>query len=113
MKARYEIVQKIEDLLSNCLNYMKNLTPENFEVNFNGAVESIKSAHNLKAELQLLEITPELTEHIRKINITTKQINNEYDNIIRNYSSEINRVRLAIREAGARKKLANYSTGKL
>ncbi len=111
MENKFTIVQKIDELITSTLDYLKELNTDNFEINFNSAFANLKLAREMRETLVLGELPSELSERMRKINLTAKLIKKEYDNIIRNYSKEIDIIRLEMKNTGNKRKLASYSRG--
>lgn len=111
MENNFDIIRRIEELISGTLHYLKNLKPENFEINFSTAFNNLKQARELRESIKLEDLPVELEQKMKKINLTAKLIKKEYDNVIKNYSTDIDNIRLEMRDTVNKRKLASYSRG--
>lgn len=113
MQSIGQILDEFEKLIDNCRNALQNLNPENFDTNFNLAVTNYQKAKDLHKEIPKKINSPELEEKLKKIVISTKLIEKDYDNVIRNYYTEIDKIQSDIRSINKKRKLASYSKGEI
>lgn len=111
MEEKLDIIRKIEELITSTLDYIKNLTPDNFDTNYYTALANLKLTRELRENLSIVNLPDELTQRIKKINLTAKLIKKEYDNVIGDYTSEMEKIRLEMRNTENKRKLASYSRG--
>jgi len=105
------IVNKIESALLQTLNALKELTPDNFVTNFELAYTNLDKARNLRKELNTDTLSGELVSRLKKMNLTAKLIEKEYDNVVENHKAEEKNMALAIKNIGKEKKIATYTRG--
>ncbi|MCZ7603301.1 MAG: hypothetical protein C4543_10930 [Ignavibacteriales bacterium] len=113
MNSVIDILNKIDELINNCLQFLITLDPDNFDTNYNGAFSALKQARLLRETIDLESLDAESEKILKKIDINTKLIKKEYDNVIRNYSTEIDNIRIEMRNISNKRKLASYSKGEL
>lgn len=105
------IINKIESSLTQTLNAVKELTPDNFLINFETAYNQLDNARKLRTELNENELPEHLQNRLRKMNLTAKLIEKAYDNVIGNHKAEIENIALSIKNVGKEKKIATYTRG--
>ena len=113
MQDKSKLIQKIESLVNNTLECLQMLTPDTFDIYYYAALANLKRSRELREDLDTTNLSEDLIQRIKKINITAKLIKKEYDNVIRNYASEMDKLRLEMRNTGNKRKLASYSRGGL
>lgn len=113
MKSTSQILDEIEILIDKCRYALQNLNPENFDTNFNLAITNFQKVKDLHKEIPEKINSPELEEKLKKVVIFTKLIEKDYDNVIRNYYTEIDKIQSDIRNINKKRKLASYSKGEI
>lgn len=113
MSNTVQILVEIQKLLDLCSEALQNLNPENFDTNFNLAVTNFQKVKDLRKQIPEKINSPELEEKLKKIVISTKLIEKDYDNVIRNYYTEIDKIQSDIRNINKKRKLARYSKGEI
>lgn len=106
-----EIVNKIESSLNQALTALKELTSENFETNFELAYDRLDNARKLRSALNEDNLSDKVLIRLKKMNLTAKLIEKEYDNVVENCKTEIEEIAAAIKNVGKEKKIAIYTRG--
>jgi uncharacterized protein Yka (UPF0111/DUF47 family) len=107
------ILNSADNLLTQCIKTLKELNPSNFDSQFNSTLRNYKKAKLLLKQIPAEDNSPEVKEKLKKINFSTKLIEKEYDNVIRKYYTEIDKIKSDISSINKKRKLASYSKGKL
>ena len=105
------IVNKIESALNRTLTSLKEITPENFVTNFELAYINLDNARKLRGELTEKSLSEQLLSRLKKMNLTAKLIEKQYDNVVENHKAEIERIALTIKNISKEKKIATYTRG--
>lgn len=108
-----QILNNADNLLAQCIEAIKELNPDNFDKRFNLTLNNYKKAKLLLKQIPAENNSPEVKEKLKKINFSTKLIEKEYDNVIRKYYTEIDKIQSDIRSINKKRKLASYSKGEL
>lgn len=105
------IVENIEKLMNQTLKSLQEMNHENFETNLRSACTTLDYARKLRSSMQEERISAELQNRLKKVNLTAKLIEKEYDNIVENQKAEVDKLALAIQNIGREKKIAIYTRG--
>jgi len=105
------ILSTLEILCANTLKSLRELTPENFETNFNEAYKNLERAKEIRANISLTPENSATEEKLKKVVKITKLIAEEYDNILEKYSLEIDIIEKAIKTSRNKRKMLSYSGG--
>ena len=108
-----QILNNADNLLAQCIEAIKKLNSDNFDNQFNLALNNYKKAKLLLKQIPTEDNSPEVNGKLKKINFSTKLIEKEYDNVIRKYYTEIDKIQADISSINKKRKLASYSKGEL
>lgn len=97
--------------MNQTLTSLQELNNDNFEIKFKSAQLTLEHARKLRSAMREEQISKDLRDRLKKVNLTAKLIEKEYDNILENQKAEIDKIGLAIKNIGREKKIAIYTRG--
>jgi hypothetical protein len=108
MEAITVYIEKIEILLIQVLNIFESLNDDNFESQLNSARDKMDTVKKIKTEIQGIYKKEEMIPFEEKLHFLAKQIEERFDNMIKEKNLERDRIGQEIEQLKNKKKLQNY-----